>query len=425
MRSDNKIIPSFLMANTSLIMIIAAVIWAAFSGDMASNNHRTRTNTTDSQGSTTPQQVHISMVGRDKMRISWMTRKPALSKVEYGMSSGVYDTSVIGTSTTYYYLLYKSGHIHEVVIGPLNPNTVYYYSCSADASREFFFKTTPPQLPINFVVIGDLGQTGWTDSTLQHISQANYDMLLLPGDLSYADYWQPKWDSFGRLVEPLASQRPWMVTHGNHEIEKIPILHGTPFTSYNARWHMPFEESGSPSNLYYSFDVASEVHVIMLGSYTDFSQGSSQYKWLEGDLNKIDRKKTPWVMVLFHAPWYNSNKAHSKEYESVNMRKAMEQLLYDARVDVIFVGHVHAYERFTRVYDGKANKCGPVHITIGDGGNREGLATKEASFGHGQLEVINSSHAQWTWHRNQDNLSVAGDSVWLTSLFSHPDCNPQ
>lgn len=94
------------------------------------------------------------MVGRDKMRISWMTRKPALSKVEYGMSSGVYDTSVIGTSTTYYYLLYKSGHIHEVVIGPLNPNTVYYYSCSADASREFFFKTTPPQLPINFVVIG-------------------------------------------------------------------------------------------------------------------------------------------------------------------------------------------------------------------------------------------------------------------------------
>lgn len=62
MRSDNKIIPSFLMANTSLIMIIAAVIWAAFSGDMASNNHRTRTNTTDSQGSTTPQQVTPSLL---------------------------------------------------------------------------------------------------------------------------------------------------------------------------------------------------------------------------------------------------------------------------------------------------------------------------------------------------------------------------
>ncbi|KAE9590850.1 putative Acid phosphatase [Lupinus albus] len=58
------------------------------------------------------------------------------------------------------------------------------------------------------------------------------------------------------------------------------------------------------------------------------------------------------------------------------MKASMEYLLYNARVDVIFQGHVHAYERFTRVYKGKGNKCGPIYITIGDGGNREGLATK-------------------------------------------------
>ena len=198
--------------------------------------------------------------------------------------------------------------------------------------------------------IGDLGQTNWTNSTLEHIPQANYDMLLLPGDLSYADYWQPSWDSFGRLVEPLASRRPWMVTQGNHEVEKIPIVHNTPFTSYNARWHMPFEESGSQSNLYYSFDVASQVHVIMLGSYTDFSLGSSQYSWLERDLKKIDRAKTPWVVVVFHAPWYNSNIAHVGEFESIGMKQSMEKLLFDAKVDVIFTGHVHAYERFVSQY---------------------------------------------------------------------------
>jgi hypothetical protein len=32
-------------------------------------------------------------------------------------------------------------------------------------------------------------------------------MLLLPGDLSYADFIQQRWDSYGRLVEPLASAR--------------------------------------------------------------------------------------------------------------------------------------------------------------------------------------------------------------------------
>lgn len=197
----------------------------------------------------------------------------------------------------------------------------------------------------NFIT-GDLGQTEWTSSTLNHINASNYDMLLLPGDLSYADTNQPLWDSFGRLVEPLASARPWMVTQGNHEMEAFPIFDWFhPFASYNHRWRMPYEESGSSSNLYYSFDVAGgAIHVVMLGSYAEFGSDSDQYKWLVKDLGEVDREKTPWIIVLLHAPWYNTNAAHQGEGE--NMRKAMEHLLYEARVDIVFVGHVHAYERF-------------------------------------------------------------------------------
>ena len=194
-----------------------------------------------------------------------------------------------------------------------------------------------------FLFAGDLGQTEWTASTLAHVESKDYDVFLLPGDLSYADTQQPLWDSFGRLVEPYASRRPWMVTEGNHELETFPILHPHGFTSYNARWLMPYEESGSDSNLYYSFEVAG-THIIMLGSYAEFDKKSSQYKWLVADLAKIDRNKTPWVVVLLHAPWYNTNTAHQGEGES--MRIAMEELLYNARVDVVFAGHVHAYERF-------------------------------------------------------------------------------
>lgn len=104
-------------------------------------------------------------------------------------------------------------------------------------------------------------------------------MLLFAGDLSYADYYQPLWDSFGQLVSPLASARPWMVTEGNHEVELIPFLIES-FKSYNSRWSMPYKESGSTSNLYYSFEVAG-VHVLMLGSYTDFDVKSEQYGWLQ------------------------------------------------------------------------------------------------------------------------------------------------
>jgi predicted phosphohydrolase len=65
---------------------------------------------------------------------------------------------------------------------------------------------------------------------------------------------------------------------------------------------------------------------------------------LKRDLAGVDRRRTPWLLALLHAPWYNTNEAHQDEGES--MRAAMERLLYEARVDVVFAGHVHAYERF-------------------------------------------------------------------------------
>ncbi|KAL0410089.1 UNVERIFIED_CONTAM: Purple acid phosphatase 22 [Sesamum latifolium] len=117
------------------------------------------------------------------MRVSWITSdRKVKSVVEYGKTPGKYEASATGESTSYKYFFYSSG---------------------------------------------DLGQTEWTASTLSHVGARDYDLLLLPGDLSYADTTQPLWDSFGRLVEPYASTRPWMVTEGNHEIETFPIIYLT------------------------------------------------------------------------------------------------------------------------------------------------------------------------------------------------------
>lgn len=219
------------------------------------------------------------------MRVTWITNdKSSPSIVEYGTSPGRYTSTTEGESTHYKYLFYSSGMIHHTVIGPLEHATVYFYRCGGQGP-EFQLKTPPAQFPITFAVAGDLGQTGWTKSTLDHIDRCKYDVHLLPGDLSYADYMQHRWDTFGELVQPLASARPWMVTEGNHEKETIPfIMDG--FESYNARWKMPFEESGSSSNLYYSFEVAG-THIIMLGSYADYDEDSDQYRWLKVCLSLI------------------------------------------------------------------------------------------------------------------------------------------
>src|SRR4051812_32798744 len=111
------------------------------------------------------------------------------------------------------------------------------------------------------------------------------------------------------------------------------------FVAYNNRWRMPYEESGSKSNLYYSFDTAGgAAHVVMLGSYARFDKGSEQHTWLKRDLAGIDRRKTPWLVVLLPVPWYSTNEGHQGEGDS--MRTAMERLLYEARVDIVFAGHV-------------------------------------------------------------------------------------
>lgn len=44
-------------------------------------------------------------------------------------------------------------------------------------------------------------------------------------------------------------------------------------------------------------------HILMLGAYADWKEGSEQYKWLAADLAAFNRSSTPWLIATFHAPW--------------------------------------------------------------------------------------------------------------------------
>ena len=115
---------------------------------------------------------------------------------------------------------------------------------------------------------------------------------------------------------------------------------------------------------------------------------------------------------MTHEPFYNSNEAHQGEENSKKMREVFEPLLHLHRVDFVVAGHVHAYERSKRMYMGKESSTGTVYLNVGDGGNREGLASnfidptpawsafRKAQYGFGILSM-NRTHANWTWHRDE------------------------
>ncbi|KAJ6829247.1 phosphoenolpyruvate phosphatase-like [Iris pallida] len=395
-----------------------------------------------------PQQVHITQGDYDgrAVIVSWVTNTPEPSEMLYGKSEHNYDHNARGKTTNYTYYDYKSGYIHHALIDSLEYDTKYYYKIgTGNSAREFFFQT-PPKIdvdaPYAFGIIGDLGQTYNSLSTLEHYMQSGGQTVLYVGDLSYADRYicnnGTRWDSWARFIERSVAFQPWIWSAGNHEIEYSPHLgEPYPFKAFLHRYATPHLASGSSSPLWYAIRRAS-AHIIVLSSYSPFVVYTPQWHWLRDELKKVDREKTPWLIVLMHSPLYNSNHAHYMEGES--MRAVFESWFIHYKVDLVFAGHVHAYERSYRISNINYNitsgnrypvpdKSAPVYITVGDGGNQEGLAERfshpqpdysafrEASYGHATLELKNRTHALYRWNRNDDGKQVPTDHVVFRNQY--------
>jgi len=416
------------------------------------------------------EQLHIAQGSTpESMTISWITKSAAAkTEIKYGINPTDMSLYATGTSSSYKFIypdygVYESGTIHHVTIENLLPSKTYYYKCGdfslVDVSENNEFETLPlvgrQTGSLIFGVIGDLGQTQDSATTVKHVLENRaIKMILHPGDLSYADCQQSLWDSYGRMIEPLASRVPWMVGPGNHEIELNGD--GSLYLAFEERYKMPaikpaeygkitisakkkdnkmpaccssvFQSEYNYGNSFYSFE-AGLVHFIYLNPYSTSDENSAQYSWLNEDFLLVNREKTPWIIVVMHCPWYSSNKDHYEEKQTVLMRDSMEKMFHKNNVNLVLNGHVHAYERTFPVYKNDVQENGIVYITIGDGGNLEGHATdyrkqpvwsayrNGTQYGHGELEVFNSTTLEWRWFRNIDGVISYKDEYVLENSY--------
>jgi hypothetical protein len=420
-------------------------------------------------------QIHIAQsITPSSMAISWLTPDNCFSNVAYGVNKSELDYIVYGASTSYdfYYKktdaqnYYKSGYIHHVLLTELKPLTKYYYQCgdfmNGFKSELLFFNTLPnpgsTMKKITFAVLGDIGQTKHSISTINHImSEKNISMILHAGDLSYADCNQELWDSYGEMIQPLASYIPWMVCPGNHEIEFNGTDYTNLFTAFEKRYRMPYvkpaefgdviikstinPKTGQPyctpsifeseynfGNSFFSFETGL-AHVIFLNSYTNTSVTSQQFNWLKNNLENIDRNITHWIVIVMHCPWYSSNMNHYADKQAVEMRTNMEHLFYKYRVNIVFNGHVHDYERTYPVYKNSTDHGAPIYVTIGNAGNLEGLDNKYyeqpnwsafrngTEYGYGTLTIINKNFMFWKWYVNNGKQMIPRDEVLIRNTI--------
>eukprot|EP01098_Paradermamoeba_levis_P003194 TRINITY_DN1485_c0_g1_i2.p1 TRINITY_DN1485_c0_g1~~TRINITY_DN1485_c0_g1_i2.p1 ORF type:complete len:469 (-),score=136.77 TRINITY_DN1485_c0_g1_i2:132-1505(-) len=372
-----------------------------------------------------PEQIQVFLTGKhDEMVVSWITPDDTnTSTVLFGTASGSYNRVAYGQDHHYSFLFYTSGAIHVVTLRNLTLGTKYYYICGdkiSGFSSEFYFYTEPatpptPSQSLRIALMADMGVSNNSQNVLNAMlkadAQKRFSFLAFAGDLSYANGFNSIWDDWGRLIQPATSHMPWMFAVGNHELFDL-------YKSFQERFELP--NNGPKGNLFYSFDYQN-VHLIALNSETlnMFSFGT-QFKWLESDLQSVDRKKTPWLFVMFHTPWYCSNKRH--ENSGWFMRGQYEELFYKYGVDMVFQGHVHAYERTKPVYGGNVTPDAPVFVTNGHGGNKEGLynswtdptpawsAYRAALYGFSTIEIFNATHLHYQMIATDSKVM---DDAWV------------
>lgn len=211
------------------------------------------------------------------------------------------------------------------------------------------------------------------------------------GDISYARGYSWVWDEFFAQIEPIASKVPYHVCIGNHEYD-FPTQPWKPDWAatiygndgggecgvpYSLKFDMPGNSSEltgmkapATRNLYYSYDVGS-VHFLYISTETNFLKGGSQYEFIKQDLESVNRKKTPFVVVQGHRPMYTTSNEVRDTMIRQKMVEHLEPLFVNNNVTLALWGHVHRYERFCPISN---NTCGkqwqgnPVHLVIGMAG---------------------------------------------------------
>ncbi len=262
------------------------------------------------------------------MTVCWTAEDASPGKVDY----------VKEGDTAWLHAECAPTHYPKVRLEGLQPGMHYRYRVPALGDEDYSFQTAPaaPE-DFSFAVYGDNRHAGFISyhqSVLRAIEREEpahngFRLLLNSGDIversGTGHGWQ--WHSFLRDITPLASSRPYEVSLGNHEAGGSPKL------------YEEFFDYGTPDH-WRVLDYAG-VRFIALSTQDDLRDGSPQYSWLIHTLD-TPPADTRFTVVTLHKPLLTYDPR--ERYNDPALRKLLEPLFAAKNVDIVFAGHVHAYE---------------------------------------------------------------------------------
>jgi 3',5'-cyclic AMP phosphodiesterase CpdA len=104
---------------------------------------------------------------------------------------------------------------------------------------------------------------------------------------------------------------------------------------------------------------------------------TEQVSWLRTELTAAPRPR--WTVVFGHRPlWATNHGGNDIPAGNAVLQSLIEDVLDDAKVDLVIQGHIHDYERTYPMRKGVAtatnysSPAAPVYVVSGGAGNREG-----------------------------------------------------
>ena len=274
--------------------------------------------------------------------------------------------------------------LYSDVLTDLNPGASASYRVLKNGAEVFAAAANarkPSGANTRFAVFGDCGEnTPGQKAAAYQVYKEKPDYVFLTGNIVYrqgemAQYYEKYFPIYNAdradpaVGAPLIRSTLFFAAPGNHDTNDFPDLNAFPDAlAYFLAWAMPLNGPTSaadarsippiagddgkqsaftdaangafPRMANYSFDYGS-AHWLALDAnpYTDWTDKRLR-DWVEADLAAA--KNTTWRFVAFHQPPFKSAAPGEKIQEGM---RVLTDLFEKYKVDVVFSGHVHNYQR--------------------------------------------------------------------------------
>ena len=165
--------------------------------------------------------------------------------------------------------------------------------------------------------------------------------LITVGDNAYTNGTQSDWDNnvfISQFKNGILRRAVFVPTLGNHDLNNVGASNWA--SSVEIKMHaLPRNADAGQEERYFSFDDGNAHFVALDTEDGGIYDRANQVAWLRSDLQA--HRDATWTFVFYHHPGYTCT---YKGYDD-DIIRAFHPVFDEFRVDMVFMGHAHTYER--------------------------------------------------------------------------------